>query len=124
MTDWKDALSSLAAGLPAAPETAAPEGATPEQEAAPATSSPKPPTLDIYYERKGRGGKQATIIAGFPADTPDDTIADLAATIKKRLGCGGSARGGEILIQGDRRRDLQTLLPALGYPKFIMHNAL
>lgn len=116
MTDWKDALSSLAADLPEAE-------ASPETPAA-AETAPKPPTLDIYYERKGRGGKQATIIAGFGDNTPDDTISDLAAAIKKRLGCGGSARGGEILIQGDRRRDLQTLLPALGYPKFKMHNAL
>ena len=118
MTDWKDALSSLAATLPAAP---GPEATAP---ATPGISGPKPPTLDIYYERKGRGGKQATIIAGFGDETPDDTIADLAAAIKKRLGCGGSSRGGEILLQGDRRRDLQTLLPALGYQKFKIRQAL
>lgn len=117
MTDWKDALSSLAADLPEAPGVSgAPD---PEEALSPA----KPHTLDIYYERKGRGGKQATIIAGFGDNVPDDAIADLAAAIKKRLGCGGSARGGEILIQGDRRRDLAALLPALGYPKFKMHNA-
>lgn len=116
MTDWKDALSSLAANLPEAE-------ASPETPAVSRTTAPKSPTLDIYYERKGRGGKQATIIAGFGDNTPADTIYDLAAAIKKRLGCGGSARGGEILIQGDRRRDLQTLLPALGYPKLKMHNS-
>ncbi|MDE6277365.1 MAG: translation initiation factor [Muribaculaceae bacterium] len=94
-------------------------GEMPEAEAAPAEpqtpaeSATKHPPLTLLYERKGRGGKQATIIAGF--EISDAELQDLAALIKKRLATGGSARGGEILIQGDRRADLRTLLPALGY---------
>lgn len=70
--------------------------------------------LDIVLDEKGRRGKQATIIAGF--DTDDDTEAlAVAARLKQSLGTGGSARGGEILIQGDRRKDVASLLTGMGY---------
>ena len=39
----------------------------------------------------------------------------LAAKLKRRLGTGGSARGGEILIQGDRADDVLKALTDLGY---------
>lgn len=64
-------------------------------------------------ERKGRGGKTATIVSGFTID--DDAVASVAAALKKRLATGGSARGGEILIQGDRRADVIDALRALGF---------
>lgn len=69
--------------------------------------------VTLFYERKGRGGKEATIIAGFDVD--DIELAEIASTIKKRLGAGGSARDGEILVQGDRREALRQLLPKLGF---------
>lgn len=69
--------------------------------------------LDIILEKKGRGGKQATIISGW--QDSDEALLDLAATLKKRLATGGSARGGEILIQGDRRKETLALLTELGY---------
>ncbi|MCM1517198.1 MAG: translation initiation factor [Pseudoflavonifractor sp.] len=117
--DWKSALSSIAATVP---EAGAEPDVTPDAELSSGHTGSKSavPVIDIYYERKGRGGKQATIIAGF--ECSDDDLVRLAATIKKRLGTGGSARGGEILVQGDRRADLARLLPGLGYPKIKMHN--
>lgn len=69
--------------------------------------------LHIIYERKGRGGKPATIITGFTIS--DEEIADIASLIKKRLASGGSSRGGEILIQGDRRQALTEILRSLGF---------
>lgn len=74
-----------------------------------AQSSP----LFITYERKGRGGKQATIISGFECD--DEGLRDIASTLKQRLATGGSARGGEILVQGDRRADAAALLRSMGF---------
>lgn len=71
--------------------------------------------LDIFFEKKGRGGKKATIVAGFPDGMEDDDIAALASRLKQKLGAGGSARGGEILIQGDRRADLKKALEELGW---------
>lgn len=81
-------------------------------------SAPSAPTaqsspLLITYERKGRGGKQATIISGFECD--DERLRDIASTLKQRLATGGSARGGEILVQGDRRADAAALLRSMGF---------
>lgn len=58
--------------------------------------------LRIVTEKKGRGGKTATIIFGFDENVTDEEISALAAKLKKKLSTGGSARGGEILIQGER----------------------
>lgn len=101
-TNWQDALSALRTSLPEGEDAP-----VQEEKAAPH------PRVDIILEKKGRGGKVATIIAGFTV--PDDELLALAATLKQRLGTGGSARGGEILIQGDRRADVQRLLTSLGY---------
>lgn len=108
--DWKEALGALRGNMP--------EGAIDgEQQAAEPTDKNrgKKERLVVSYERKGRGGKEATIISGFADATTDEDIADLASTLKKRLGIGGSSRGGEILLQGDARGKLPELLKALGY---------
>lgn len=70
-------------------------------------------TLDIILEKKGRGGKVATIVTGFTIS--DDKVKDIASKMKTKLGTGGSARGGEILIQGDRRKDILEYLKATGF---------
>ncbi len=102
-TDWRDALANL--NLPAgddAPQAA--EQATPHERALKATS------LKVAVERKGRGGKVATIIYGFPDDWTDERIEVLASRLKQMLGTGGSARGGEILIQGNCREKVLAAL--------------
>lgn len=115
--DWRSRLASL---LPDDAHSAQPDGThaagAPSHDADAHTASEgldaQKARLDIVYERKGRAGKPATIITGFTVD--DDTIAALASDLKKRLGTGGSSRGGEILIQGDRRNDLLRLLTSKG----------
>lgn len=69
--------------------------------------------VTIHYERKHRGGKEATILSGFD-EWPEEDVRALAARLKQRLGTGGSARGGEILLQGDRRDILRHILPEFG----------
>ena len=69
--------------------------------------------VHIVMERKGRGGKTVTIVEGFECD--DATLRDVAARLKQTLGTGGSARGGEILIQGDVRPRVRELLTRWGY---------
>ncbi|MDE6317681.1 MAG: translation initiation factor [Muribaculaceae bacterium] len=106
MDDWKSKLSGLLADnpdLPAGDDIAAQETDAPEKRTL--------PRLDIILDRK-RAGKTATIIAGFD-DEAD--IKEIAARLKQRLGAGGSARGGEILIQGDRRNDAARILADMGY---------
>lgn len=88
----------------------------PGEELTPTTPARKDrkPELSIFYERKGRNGKDATIITGF--DNMDDSeVTDLASRLKKHLGTGGSARGGEILLQGDRRAQVAKWLRADGF---------
>ncbi len=105
-SDWQSRLGSLLENMGGVD----PQDKTPEKEDTRARQSGK---LTVSYERKGRAGKSATIISGFTL--PDDEVAELASAIKKSLGTGGSARGGEILIQGDRRDDVKNFLKLKGY---------
>ncbi|MDE7410776.1 MAG: translation initiation factor [Paramuribaculum sp.] len=81
-----------------------------EPQPSPALSQPR---VDIIMERKGRAGKTATIITGWVLD--DAQLQNIASALQKKLGTGGSARGGDILIQGDRRADVHKLLTEMGY---------
>lgn len=106
--DWRDALKALGETLPVGDDTPAAEVTSGET----ADKKNKSARLTVFYERKGRAGKSVTIICGF-AD--DETAATVASELKKTLGCGGSARCGEVLLQGDRREDVKRLLTAKGY---------
>lgn len=103
---WQDALQSFLDANPTLPDgQELPQQQTPE---------PKAGRVDIIYEKKGRAGKPATIISGFEADYPEDKITNLASEMKRAMGCGGSARGGEILLQGDRRSSALDFLERKG----------
>lgn len=108
--DWKDALAALN-------KEDFPEGGDVELPSA-AEEAPAPRRnykLNLVYEKKGRAGKPATIIAGFPDEVGDDEILDVARSLKQKMGCGGSARGGEILLQGDRREQAAKMLREMGF---------
>lgn len=107
-SDWHDALSALAARLD--PDNTS--SSTEEQPASQHTAVQSTP-VHIALERKGRGGKTATII--YDLDLDDSDLKNLAADLKRSLGCGGSSRGGEILIQGDRVDDCRKFLIARGF---------
>ncbi|PHM74192.1 stress response translation initiation inhibitor YciH [Xenorhabdus kozodoii] len=66
----------------------------------------------IQRQTSGRKGKGVCVITGIDAD--DQTLAKLAAELKKKCGCGGSVKEGEIEIQGDKRDLLKQLLEAKG----------
>ena len=109
MADWKDMLGALRGELDDPVDDLAPvEGEKPVSK-----KTPGQPPLIISMEKKGRGGKTATIIEGFLCDQAQ--LEKVAAEIKKKLGTGGSARGGEILIQGDRRKEVAELLRSMDY---------
>ena len=107
--DWKEALGK-AFDVPVPDENTTPEETTAAETAqGDALQQQGKRMLDIVLERKGRAGKQATIVTGFACD--EAALKDVASQLKRHLGVGGSARGGEILIQGDfRQRVLDKLL--------------
>ncbi len=82
---------------------------TPEVE----TLAPERQKLRVAIERKGRGGKTATVVRGFVGT--DDDLQALAKMLKTRLGTGGSAKEGEIIIQGEVKEKTVALLLSLGY---------
>ena len=86
---------------------------TTQKEEEAATLEPGKQRLIVGIDRRNRGGKQVTLITGF-VGTADDLKA-LAKTLKTRLGVGGSAKDGEITIQGDFRDKVTDLLKQLGY---------
>lgn len=103
--DWKEALQNL--NLPDSPAEEHVEAPVPEAE------SVNEGVLLVELDRKGRRGKEATIVSGFTID--DDRVAALASQLKTKLGTGGSARGGEILIQGNRLEAVAAMLKAQGF---------
>ncbi|MDE6652888.1 MAG: translation initiation factor [Muribaculaceae bacterium] len=99
--DWKSALGALL-----------PDDYQPEPESAPDLSARPRPRLTVTLDKK-RAGKTATIISGFDADDP--RAHELAALLKRKLATGGSSRGGEILVQGDRVDQVRVILREQGY---------
>lgn len=106
--DWKDALSGLLS------EGNLPDGEDlPVQEPEAAKTEIQRNPLHVLKERKGRAGKVATIVEGF--ECSEQELQDVARRLKQTLGTGGSARGGEILIQGDVVDRVRQLLRTFGY---------
>ncbi|UTW63241.1 translation initiation factor [bacterium SCSIO 12741] len=78
------------------------------------TLDPEDQELRVYLEKKGRGGKSVSVVKGF-VGTEDDLI-DLSKKLKTKCGVGGSVKDGEILIQGDQRDKMVSLLKEWNYP--------
>ena len=77
------------------------------------TLPPAKQRLRVTIDRRNRCGKQVTLVSGF-VGTSDD-LKELGKTLKTRCGVGGSAKDGEITVQGDFRDKVVAILQELGY---------
>ena len=69
--------------------------------------------LEAHFSNKGRAGKTVTLIKGFEGDIKD--LKALAKTLKNAVGVGGTVKDGEIIIQGNYRDALISLLTEMGH---------
>ena len=121
MADWKSALSVLA-GMGSGNDaedfetttdatTNATKGAT--SDTSMTSAQKRAQKLRLAMERAGRGGKTVTIVRGFTSS--QEELEELCKTLKQKIGVGGSAKEGEIILQGDHRAKVAELLKSLGY---------
>lgn len=107
------ALSSLSGDLPPPPDNLPKKKVAGAAAGSVASSLKAKMPLRLHLDRKHRRGKEATIVTGFTGT--DDQLQTLAKSLKKRCGVGGSAKDGEIIIQGNKRDKVMELLLAEGY---------
>ncbi len=77
------------------------------------TLPPEKQKLIVCIDRSGRAGKQVTLVKGFVGTSED--LAALGKALKVKCGVGGTAKDGEITIQGDLRDKVTALLTGMGY---------
>lgn len=96
------ALKDRRAELPEGPTTPAPVYAPPSV----------PSRAVVRYERKGRGGREATVVEQLGLDAK--TLSAWLKELKRTLGCGGAVEGDTLVFQGDQRERLEPLLRERG----------
>lgn len=105
MSDWKDRLGVVFSTNPDFKYDSGDEPAT-------ETLPPSKQNLKIWLDRL-KGGRVATVVRGFVGS--DDDLVALGKELKKSCGVGGTAKEGEIIIQGDHRDRVVELLTKAGY---------
>ena len=98
----------MAAAPPAPPAPPGPGGAGEPAAAAPARAV-------VRLERKGRGGKEVTVVEKLALDAAE--LARWLQELKRALGCGGSIEGDALALHGDQRPRLAALLRDRGVRK-------
>ena len=79
------------------------------------TIEPGKQNLRVQLDKKNRGGKVVTLVTGFIGT--EDELKELGKLLKTKCGVGGSAKDGEIIVQGDFKQKVLELLKKEGYTK-------
>lgn len=118
-------FAGLGAALGEAPESEP----TPASER-PASSSPvvESTTTDprwrgkivVRREKKGRGGKVATVVEGIVASTSE--LQDMVAALRKKLGCGGHVEGQTLVLTGAQGPKVEQWLRQQGAKRVVLGN--
>ena len=77
------------------------------------TLPPEQQQLRVQLDKKQRGGKQVTLVTGFVGTEAD--LQALGKLLKTKCGVGGSAKDGEVVVQGDFREKVMGVLLKEGY---------
>jgi len=85
------------------------EDDAPAEETLPA----KQQRLRVRLDTRQRAGKAVTLVEGFAGKKED--LEDLGKKLKTHCGTGGSAKDGEIIVQGDQRDKITQWLLNNGY---------
>ena len=104
--DWKQRLGVV---YSTNPDFKYEQEAEPEEETLP----PSKQRLVVTIDRRCRAGKQVTLVTGFKGS--EDDLKELGRTLKVKCGVGGTAKDGEITIQGDLRDKVTEILVSMGY---------
>jgi len=67
----------------------------------------------LRMEKKGRGGKTVTVVAGLPNNAV--FLKDLCQDLKRACGTGGAVQDGAIELQGDLRDRVRARLTEKGF---------
>jgi translation initiation factor 1 len=67
----------------------------------------------LRMERKGRGGKTVTVVYGLPEN--EAFLKDLSQRLKRECGTGGAVTDEGIVLQGEMRDRVRSILQRLGY---------
>ena len=104
--DWKDRLNIVYSTNPDFQYD-------PEEEEVTETLPTNQQKLRVQIDRKKRGGKVVTLVTGFVGNEED--LKELGKLLKTKCGVGGSAKEGEIIIQGEFREKICEILKKEGY---------
>ena len=105
-----DALRALRESMPDPPAPPPP----PDPPAPPART-PRVARAVVRLERSGRGGKEVTVIDHLGLHAPELEL--WLKAFKSALGCGGIIDDDRLVLQGDQRERLRSLLTARGVKK-------
>ena len=104
--DWKNRLGVL---YSTNPDFQYETNEVPEVETLPKAQQ----RLRVSLDKRNRGGKMVTLVTGFQGMADD--LSALGKMLKVKCGVGGSAKEGEIIIQGDWREKVSEILRKEGY---------
>lgn len=104
--DWKDRLGVVFSTNPD-------YGYNSDSDDETETPDPQDQLLYVSLDRKKRKGKEVTLVEGFVG--AEDDLKALAKLLKQKCGVGGSVKDGEILVQGNFKDKIASLLQEMNY---------